>query len=130
MAKQLLRIDLDTNFYLYGISCHLKDYRFAWTINKNLGVEFKKTKPYTTIDGFEFSKYEHLMNLEKIFLFANKSKNGFLIKKKKEVDYWMMFHQSFEEKFINHFVGIIQTLQPVLAVFEENNNQTKEYFVF
>ena len=42
----------------------------------------------------------------------------------------MMFHQSFEEKFINHFVGMIQTLQPVLAVFEENNNQTKEYFVF
>ena len=83
MAKQLLRVDLDTNFHLYGISCHLKDYRFAWTINNNLGVEFKKTKPYTTIDGFEFSKYEHLMYLEKIFLFANKSKNGFLIKKKK-----------------------------------------------
>ena len=129
MAKQLLRIDLDTNFHLYGISCHLKDYRFAWTINKNMGVDFKKTKPYITIDGFEFSKYEHLMDLEKIFLFANKSKNGFLIKKK-EVDYWMMFHRSFEEKFINHFVGIIQKLQPVLAVFEENNNKTKEYFVF
>ena len=130
MAKQLLRIDLDTSFHLYGISCHLKDYRFAWTVNKSLGVEFKKTKPYTTVDGLEFSKYEYQMYLETIFLFANKSKNGFLIKKKKEVDYWMMFHQSFEEKYINNFVTILRTLQPVLVVFEEKNNQTKEYFVF
>ena len=61
MAKQLLRIDLDTSFHLYGISCHLKDYRFAWTVNKSLGVEFKKTKPYTTVDGLEFSKYEYAL---------------------------------------------------------------------
>lgn len=42
----------------------------------------------------------------------------------------MMFHQSFEEKYINNFVRILRTLQPVLVVFEEKNNQTKEYFVF
>ena len=44
MAKQLLRIDLDTSFFLFGISCHLKDYRFAWTINKSLRDDFKKSK--------------------------------------------------------------------------------------
>ena len=87
MAKQLLRIDLDTSFSLFGISCHLKDFRFAWTINKSLSVDFKKSNPYIKGDDLEFSQYKHQLDLDTIYLFANKSQYGFLITKKKQVDY-------------------------------------------
>ena len=86
MAKQLLRIDLDTSFPLFGISCHLKDFRFAWTINKSLRVDFKKSKPYIKGEDLEFSKYEHQLDLDTIYLFANKGQDGFLITKKKQVN--------------------------------------------
>ena len=130
MAKQLLRIELDTSFSLFGISCHLKDFRFAWTINKSLSVDFKKSKPYIKCDDLEFSQYEHQLDLDTIYLFANKSQDGFLITKKKQVDYWILFHNTVDEKTVSYFVRTIRKTQFVLAVFEEDNKQIKEHFVF
>jgi|TARA_Y100000385_G_C12913315_1_gene559265 hypothetical protein len=130
MAKQLLRIDLDTSFHLYGISCHLKDYRFAWTINKSLSVDFKKSKPYIKTEELEFSQYDYQLDLDTIYIFANKSYNGFLITKKKQVDYWILFHSTVDENVVNHFISSIRNTQFVLAVFEENNKHIKEHFVF
>lgn len=130
MAKQLLRIDLDTSFFLFGISCHLKDYRFAWTINKSLSIDFIKSKPYTRGNDLEFSQFEYQLDLDIIYLFANKSHDGFLITKKKQVDYWMMFHNTIDENVVKHFISTIRNTQSVLAVFEEENKNIKEQFVF
>ncbi|MEC8274100.1 MAG: IPExxxVDY family protein [Bacteroidota bacterium] len=130
MAKQLLRIDLDTSFSLFGISCHLKDFRFAWTINKSLSVDFKKSRPYVIGNDLEFSQYEHTLDSDVIYLFANKSHDGFLIKKMKQVDYWMLFHNTVDEKTVSHYISIIRKIQPVLTFFEEDNKQVKEHFLF
>jgi len=130
MAKQLLRIELDTSFSLFGISCHLKDFRFAWTINKTLSINFKKSKPYIKGDDLEFSQYEYQLDLDTIYLFANKSQDGFLITKKKQVDYWILFNNTVDEKTVSHFVSTIRKTQSVLAVFEEDNKKIKEHFVF
>ena len=130
MAKQLLRIDLDTSFFLFGISCHLKDYRFAWTINKSLRVDFKKSKPYIKGEDLEFSQFEYQLDLDTIYLFANKSHDGFLITKNKQVYYWLMFHNTVDENVISHFINSIRNTQSVLAVFEEENINIKEQFVF
>ena len=130
MAKQLLRIEFDTSFSLFGISCHLKDYKFAWTINKSLGVEFKKAKAFLKDANVEFSQYKYQIDLDTIYLFANKSRQGFLITKKKEVDYWMLFNKTFDEKTISHYISTIRKTRPVLTVFEEENKKIKEHFVF
>ena len=34
MKKQLLQFEIELDFALIGISCHLKDYRFVWFLNK------------------------------------------------------------------------------------------------
>ena len=130
MAKQLLRIELDTSFSLFGISCHLKDYKFAWTINKSLSVEFKKAKAYPRDGNLEFSQYKYQIDLDTIYLFANKSRQGFLITKKREVDYWMLFNNTFDEKTVSHYISAIRKTRPVLAVFKEDNKKIKEHFVF
>jgi len=130
MAKQLLRIDLDTSFSLFGISCHLKDYRFAWTINKSLNIEFKKSKPYVKAQDLEFSQYDYQLDLDTIYLFANKSHDGYLITKKKQIDYWILFHNTIDENVVSHYVNLIRNTQFVLAVFEEKNKKIKEHFVF
>ena len=130
MAKQLLRIELDTSFSLFGISCHLKDYKFAWTINKSLNFKFKKAKPYTRDVNVEFSQYKYQIDLDTIYLFANKSRQGFLVTKKKEVDYWMLFNNTFDEKTVSYDIGAIRKTRSVLAVFKEDNKKIKEHFVF
>ena len=130
MAKQLLRIDLDTSFSLFGISCHLKDYRFAWTINKSLNIEFKKSKPYVKAQDLEFSQYDYQLDLDTIYLFANKSHDGYLITKKKQIDYWDLFHNTIDKNEVSHYVNLIRNTQFVLAVFEEKNKKIKEHFVF
>ena len=130
MAKQLLRIELDTSFSLFGISCHLKDYKFAWTINKSLNIDFKKAKPYSRNVNLEFSQYKYQIDLDTIYLFANKSQQGFLIKKKKEVDYWILFHNTFDEKAVSNYISAIRKTRPILAVFKEDNKKIKEHFVF
>tara|TARA_B100001057_G_scaffold491546_1_gene582036 strand:+ start:1976 stop:2368 length:393 start_codon:yes stop_codon:yes gene_type:complete len=130
MAKQLLRIELDTSFSLFGVSCHLKDFRFAWTINKSLGIDFKKSKPYIKGDDLEFSQYEHQLDLDTIYMFANKSQGGFLITKMKQVDYWILFHNTVDEKTVSHYISKIRKTHSILTVFEEVNKHTKEHFVF
>ena len=130
MSKQLLRIDLDTSFSLFGISCHLKDFRFAWILNKSLCVDFKKSKPYIKGDDLEFSQYEYQLGLDSIYLFANKSQDGFLITKKKHVDYWILFHNTMDETTVRNYINTIRKTQSVLTVFKEDNKKTKEHFVF
>jgi hypothetical protein len=70
------------------------------------------------------------LDLDTIYLFANKSHDGFLITKKKQVDYWLMFHNTVDENVISHFINSIRNTQSVLAVFEEENKNIKEQFVF
>ena len=130
MAKQILRIEIDTSFSLYGISCHLKDFRFAWTINNELNINFIKTKPYIKNKKQEFSKYEYELQEDKIFCFANKSKDGFLIPKRKQVDYWVLFQNTIDKKRIKNIIKSIHKNQHVLAIFEENKIEIKENFVF
>ena len=130
MAKQLLRIELDTSFSLFGVSCHLKDFRFAWTINKSLSIDFKKSNPYLKSSNLEFSQYKHPLDLDTIYLFSNKSQNGFLVTKKKQVDYWILFNKTVDEKTVSHYISKIRKIQSVLTVFEEDNKQIKEHFVF
>jgi len=130
MGRQLLRIKLDTSFFLYGISCHLKDYRFAWTINKLLCTNFKKNKPHVKNKTQEFSKYDHEIELDVVSFFANKSQDGFLIQKQQQIDYWLMFQATTDKKTREFFIETIRQNQHVLAIFEEKNIKTKEYFVF
>ena len=43
MKKNQLLSEIDLDFSLVGISCHHKDYRFVWLLNKALQSDFTKT---------------------------------------------------------------------------------------
>ena len=130
MAKKLLRVSLDTTFSLFGISCHLKDFRFAWTINRHLQLDFKKSNPYIKEKKQEFSQYVYQLDLETIYLFANKSQSGFIITKMKHVDYWILFENILDKKTKQQFLNKIRSIEYVLTAFDEENKQIKEHFVF
>jgi len=131
MAKKTLRIDLDVGFSLLGVSCHLKDYRFAWTLNHSLGTNFKKIEPYIIEESEqEFSRYIHQIDSEEMIIFSNKSTNGFLIRKKKEIDYWIKLQENIDLTTTNSTLEVLRQSKAILAVFEEHDKITKEYFVY
>jgi hypothetical protein len=41
-----------------------------------------------------------------------------------------MFHNTIDENVVRHFITTIRNTQSVLAVFEEENKNIKEQFVF
>jgi len=127
----MLRIELDVSFSLLGISCHLKDYRFAWTLNHTLRTNFFKTTPYISHDTkAEFARYQHLTDSDEIILFSNKSRDGFLVPKKKQVDYWLLLDKEVDKQDVQQYMSLIRQSEFVLAIFEENDKKTKEQFVF
>jgi hypothetical protein len=131
MAKKTLRIDLDVGFSLLGVSCHLKDYRFAWTLNHALGTNFKKEDPFIIEESEqEFSRYIHHTDSEEMIMFSNKSTNGYLVRKKKEVDYWIKFHEDIDQETTKFTLETLRQNNLVLAVFEEHDRITKEQFVY
>ena len=131
MRKQLLRIEPDVSFSLLGIHCHFKDFRFVWTMNQVLKTEFHKMNPYIVEKTkAEFSRYQFQKDTECSFIFSNKSPYGFLIPKKKNVEYWVFLNENIDTQTTAHYKQIITNCKYILAVFEEKDTKTKEQLLF
>ena len=131
MGKTRFHIEIETNFHLIGISCHFKDYRFVWQLNKYLGTDFVKKEEYSPYkkEGF-FSNFEYKVDHEKIHVFSNRSQDGYLVKKKKQVDFWLMIKHSFNDELLAQWLNKINQFPDVLALYKEEDEKTKEIFLF
>lgn len=131
MKKQLLHIDIEMNFSLIGISCHLKDYRFVWGVNKALQANFSKTTAYCLHDkDCSFAQYEYELELSTVYIFSNRSSKGYLVSAKPQVDYWLMLSEPYEEEKLKSWMGELRKLPQVLVVYEEQEAKIKENFIF
>ena len=64
------------------------------------------------------------------FLFSNKSPNGYLISKKKNVDYWLFLQEELDEEITKQYQKLINMSKHVLLTFEEKDRTIKEQFLF
>lgn len=131
MRKQLLRIEPDTSFSLLGIHCHFKDFRFAWLINRVLNKKYRKIDPFILPrTKAEFSRYQDTNESENTYIFSNTSVQGFLVPKKKNVNYWLFINEKMEKEGLNYYQKLMNNSQHILAVFEEKDKKIKEQFLF
>jgi hypothetical protein len=63
-------------------------------------------------------------------IFSNKSQDGFLVPKKKQVDYWLLLQKDVDEQDVQQYARLIRQSDFILVVFEENDRKIKEQFVF
>ena len=98
---QILDIEFDFDFLLLGISCHEKDYRLAWYLNKELGFDFHQTEEFVLPkkEGvsrhaiFEYSVPEdHIMYT----LIGNRGEGGVLLPEFPQVDYLIKWDESMD----------------------------------
>lgn len=130
MSKLVLTIEEDYDFSLIGISCHTKDYRLCWELNKILHIDLIRTADYEINKKSEkssFSFYEFIddANYLEYFLISNRGKNGFLIPEQKKVDFLLMIRGSISESQTKDFIGKINSLSLVLTSFNIDPNQLK-----
>lgn len=131
MKKKLLHFDIELEFALIGVSCHLRDYRFVWLLNKALGCDFSKTKHFSLpYKKNHFSQYESNEGFSTNYVFSNRSANGFLINNMKQVDFWMIISQHDDlTTNIEDQIKTINTIPEVQIAFEERSQKVKEQFV-
>lgn len=95
MSKHRLILDDDYEFIAFGMSCHLKDYRVAWLMNKHLGLHYqRKQLGLESKSGQleEFAKYvskdpdQHLNYL----LVSNHNEDVYLFSNLKQYDFFLL----------------------------------------
>jgi len=130
MKKQQLKFEIELDFALAGISCHLKDYRFVWLLNKATQSNFIKKKHFFLNDSdCCFSQFEYQMELSTAYIFTNRSATGYLVNKKPQVDYWLKIEEPENER-IHKWMEEIKTIPQVLVAYEEDVKKVKEQFIF
>lgn len=130
MKKQQLQFEIELDFALVGISCHLKDYRFVWMLNKVLKSSFIKTNPFCAPDSDRnFSQFEYPTELSTAYIFANRSPTGYLINKKPQVDFWLRLEGP-DNEHLKKWTKEIQGIPQVLFAYEESLEKIKEQFIF
>lgn len=130
MKKKLLHFDIELEFALIGISCHLRDYRFVWLLNQALGCDFSKTTHFSLLyKEHHFSQYESNEGITTNYVFSNRSVNGFLINNMKQVDFWMRLSQHDDLTTLEDQIKTINTIPEVQIAFEERSQKVKEQFV-
>lgn len=121
MHKFKLELEDDYSFLLYGISCHLKDYRVAWHLNKQLRLDFVRNTVSLSIgkgEVLEFSiykseDYDHCLNY---YLLDNYSDGIPLIKSLKQYDFFIIVEGAidlFDQAYFSENLREITHLQMV-----------------
>ncbi|MCB0380941.1 MAG: IPExxxVDY family protein [Flavobacteriales bacterium] len=130
MSKFTLNIEEDYDFSLIGISCHAKDYRLCYELNKileidlvrgeDLDIDSKNTKAnyalYDYIDEENFIDY---------YLISNRSNKGFLIPEHKSTDFFLLLKGASNDDIIENIINKISEIQLVLTSFQIDVNSLK-----
>lgn len=125
MAKKKLVLDFDFDFIVFAISCHAKDYRLCWNLNKVLGIELSKKDDYQLDlkqskknSTHSFYSYNDETNRLKYSLVSNRSDIGFLIEEHKETDYFFIIEGFYDLLDLTEMLHKIKSIDIVLTSFK------------
>ncbi|MGB0881744.1 MAG: IPExxxVDY family protein [Vicingaceae bacterium] len=130
MSKILLTLDEDYDFTLIGISCHSKDYRLCWEINKALGIDLTRTQDLEIrkkgeVNSHSFYEFIDDDNYLEYYLISNRGSNGFLIPEQKSVDFFIMAKGNISDNHTRDTISKINALSLVLTSFSINPDTLK-----
>ncbi|NQV51900.1 MAG: IPExxxVDY family protein [Flavobacteriales bacterium] len=124
MSKHRLVLDDDYEFLAFGLSCHWKDYRVAWLMNRSLKKDFhREVISVKAKDGTmeEFTKfiYRDLDARLNYILLSNHNEEAYLFKEHKQYDYFMLIEgyidifdaETFQREL--HLIEGIQFIAPM-----------------
>lgn len=130
MSKLLLNLEEDYDFALIGISCHTKDYRLCWEINRALFIDLIRTADLEInkkgeLNTYSFYEFVDEENYLEYYLISNLSNNGYLVAEQKKVDFFLLLKGNTSNHQIQDIIFKINSLSLVLTSFNIDPNQLK-----
>ncbi|MGE0561338.1 MAG: IPExxxVDY family protein [Flavobacteriales bacterium] len=130
MSKFTLNIEEDYDFSLIGISCHAKDYRLCYELNKILEIDLVRGEDLD-IDSksskANYALYDYIdeENFIDYYLLSNRSNKGFLIPEHKSTDFFLLLKGASNNDIIENIINKISEIQLVLTSFQIDVNTLK-----
>lgn len=130
MKKLTLSLEDDFSFSLIGISCHSKDYRLTFELDRSLETDFVKeddleVKNKEIFANFSFYSYEDEENYLEYFVISNKSAQGLLVPEEKMIDYFLMLKGEIREKDEKAIIEKLNKINIVLKAYKIDVHQLK-----
>lgn len=115
MAKIKLDLEPDPEVSIFGISSHVNDYRLCWSLNRSLGLHFRRSKnDIVEMEAGiqkEFAVFEHHDHeLEaRYLLVSNHATDGILITEQRQTDYFLVADNILAERNPEMLQGLRDT---------------------
>ena len=131
MSKSRLTLDIGFDYYVVGISCHQKDYRLVWALNKVLETSFERQIDYVIYtDGgdeneFPYYLWEDPEGHYGFHIISNRGSKGMLIPEQKQIDFLFAisgFHDQLNKEELKES---IRSTGLVLTAFELDTDKYK-----
>lgn len=118
MAKKImLESRSEASFFtLAGISCHLKDYRLSFLLNRELEASFKKVDDLPGDYSLYFYADEECRN--SFYLISNRNEEKVLFPESKQTDFLLLVEGPFKKIQLDKLLKAIRTIPNVLTSFE------------
>jgi hypothetical protein len=121
-------------FTLIGISCHLRDYRISFLLNKYLGWDFLKIEDLKITltdkkDPAEFSLYTYYDEdyFNKYYLVCNRCQEYVLAPEIKQVDFLLIVEGEFKKTQKDRLIKAIRDIPNTLTAYEIKFAEIKNY---
>jgi hypothetical protein len=111
-------------FTLFGISCHLKDYRLSYHLNLRLELACAKMDDFL---GYSFYYCRDEDNLNAYYLLGNRGQESILLPDLKQTDFLLLVEGPVKKNQKDRLLEQIKEIQNVLTAFEVRFETIKHY---
>jgi len=142
MAKNELSIDFNSDYELVGIISSVKDYQLAFHLNKCFEVDLVRENDHKLEfkrgNSLEFSVFFHEDDSCLLTIFRNtpfektRGRNSYLIKERKEFDYFLKIEGHINGFEIEETVDVIKQIKTIqfAQLLELDNIDSKENLIY
>jgi hypothetical protein len=124
MAKKIkLSGGSSYSYTTIGIACHMKDYRFAFFVNEQLGFRFRRLDDLVSGEekderNYSFFIYTNPEDRRSYYLVSNYHEEGRLIPSEKGADFFLIVNDLLPAGNKKEIVSKIQKIPQALAAYE------------
>lgn len=124
MARKLkLTSGSSYDYTTIGIACHMKDYRFTFFLNDQLGFQMKRMEDLLFGEGddsrgYSFYIFKSPEERRNFYLVSNYHEAGRLIPSEKGADFFLIVNDILPASHKKQLISNIQKIPQVLAAYE------------
>lgn len=110
-------------YTIFGVACHLKDYRFTFFLNEKMNFHLKRIEDLKIGErdsalSYSLFLYRHPDERRSYYLISNYHESGRLIPEERGADYFLIIDDALTSTQKKRLVTKIQSVSQVLASYE------------